>query len=77
MDVEQVKELVENFRGRSLAIDGEDESWTIYLDYLSDTKQYLVTYKDRMMDTEEFELADNVKDLAEIVAGILYHNELI
>ena len=69
-----VVELAENL-GKSFIIDGSDESWSIYVDDLG-TGQYLVTLLLRGESTEQHALANSVQELGELVADIIYHNEL-
>lgn len=67
-------ELAENV-GKSFIIDGSDESWSIFVDDL-ENGQYLVTLLLREDYSEQHAIADDVKELGEVVAEMLYVNEL-
>lgn len=75
---ENIVELVEAMKDKfqTIAVDGKDDTWTIYVDPL-DNGQYLVTFLDRDDMREQFALADNIKDLTEALDEIIYHNELV
>lgn len=72
--VELVDVLKERFQ--TIAIDGEDESWTIYVDPL-ENGQFLVTYLDREDMREHFALADDLADLKEVLDELTHQNELV